>query len=296
MKTDKHWQDVFATVIKETDFVLEVLDSRNPIGTHNTMIEDFLQKNRPEIQLILVLNKSDIIPALVLKEWKRYFKAKDYQVFSCSAKYHKGVMNLLQQIRMVGTRSNTNILIVGYPNTGKSTLIESLTKNQKKVGTSARAGFTRVIQKIKLTDKIYLIDTPGIIPINEKDETDIAIKACMVADKLSDPLGVVEAIFKLLPKKQFNKVYKIRLEEDDGPEELVLKVGKKYGKLLSGGRVNENEIQKIIIRDWQSSKLKYYSLPPSMQTADDSNQNLNLSPQKTSGPPGIPRSLKNRKK
>ncbi|WP_371803436.1 GTPase [Candidatus Lokiarchaeum ossiferum] len=296
MKTGKHWQDIFATVIKETDFVLEILDSRNPIGTHNKMIETFLLKNRPEIQLILILNKSDIIPREVLKEWKLYFKSQGYKVFSCSAKHHKGVMNLLKEIRHLGTRPNTNMLIVGYPNTGKSTLIESLTKNEKKVGTSARAGFTRVIQKIKLTNNVFLIDTPGVIPINEKDETDMAIKACMVADKVNDPMGVVEAIFKLLPKKQFNSIYGINLDKNDGPEKLVFEVGKKSGLLISGGKINEPEAQKLLIRDWQSNKLKYYSLPPSMIKKEKSEPILTEQPKYQKNAQGIPKSLRKRKK
>lgn len=296
MKTGKHWQDIFSTVIKETDVVLEILDSRNPIGTHNKMIETFLLKNKPEIQLILVLNKSDIIPREVLKEWKIYFKSEGYRVFSCSAKHHKGVMNLLKEIRNLGTRPNTNMLIVGYPNTGKSTLIESLTKNEKKVGTSASAGFTRVIQKIKLTNNVFLIDTPGVIPINEKDETDMAIKACMVADKVNDPMGVVEAIFKLLPKKQFNSLYGLNLGKNDGPEELVFEVGKKSGLLIPGGKINEPEAQKLLIRDWQSNKLKYYSLPPSMKSKEPSTMIHSESPQYQKNAQGMPTSLRKRKK
>jgi nuclear GTP-binding protein len=296
MKTGKHWQDIFDIAIKETDVVIEVLDSRNPLGTHNTMIEKFLLKNRPDIEIVLILNKSDIIPLNILNGWKDYFKSEGYTAYSVSAKYHRGVMNLLQQIRKFGTHNKTNILIVGYPNTGKSTLIESLTKNEKKLGTSSNAGFTRAIQKIKLTNNIFLIDTPGIIPFEETNETEMAMKACMIADKLVDPMAVVEAVYKLLPKKKFEKLYKISLEKEDGPEELIFKIGKKHGKLIAGGKVNESEVQKVIIRDFQSNRLRYYTIPPSMQKKQNQPQIEEETPKNISRYENMPPSLKKRKK
>jgi ribosome biogenesis GTPase A len=262
MRTAKHWQEIFAVALAETDIVLEILDARNPIGTHNLMIEQFLQKNRPEIKIALVLNKIDMIPKPLVGAWLNYFKGEGYRIYSVSAKYKRGVMNLFSKLRNFQNKNHTNVLIVGYPNTGKSTLIESLTKGEKRVGTSPQAGFTRTIQVIKLTNNIYLIDTPGVIPIDEKNETDIAIKACMTADKLEDPMAVVEAIYKLLPRDQFRRLYSVDLTDQDGPDELIEKLGRKMGRLKSGGLVNEIEVQKAIIRDWQANKLKYYVLPP----------------------------------
>ena len=266
MQTGKHWQDIFQMVVKETDFVLEILDARNPLGTHNTAIERFIAQNRPEIQLFLVLNKADVVPKRISRAWKKYFQNKGYRVFIVSSRYRRGISELFSNLTTEITRPHSNILIVGYPNTGKSSLIEALTKGKKKAGVSAKAGFTRVIQKIKLTNKIYLLDTPGIIPIAETDETDMAIKACMTADKLDDPLAVVEAIFQLLlHRREFERVYDISLSADDGPPEVIQKIGRKRGKLVKGGLVNEPEVQKLIIRDWQSNKLRYYSEPPSMK-------------------------------
>ncbi|MHA1584050.1 MAG: YlqF/YawG family GTPase [Promethearchaeota archaeon] len=272
METSKHWKDIFNIVIKETDFILEILDARNPEGTHNKMIEKFIKANRPEVELILLINKTDIIPERVLNGWIKHFRNKGYNVWTCSAKYNRGIQNIFRKLRNKITRPNSNVLIVGYPNTGKSTLIEGLTKNKKKLGTSSRAGYTRVIQKIKLTNLIYLLDSPGVIPIEETNETDMAIKACMTADKLNDPLAVVEAIYKLIKPQQFQQVYKIQITEADDLESIIQKIGKRSGKLVAGGRVNENEVQKLIIRDWQLNKLHYYCLPPNFNKKQKKNQ------------------------
>ena len=270
MKTEKHWREIFKIVIQETDIVIQVLDARNPIGTHNLMIEKFVKNARPEIEIFLVINKSDIIPKNILREWKRYYKKKGYQVFTVSARFSKGILELEGHFRRTVLRANTNILMVGYPNTGKSSLIEALTKGKKKAGTSSSAGFTRVIQKIKLTEKIYLIDTPGVIPIDESDETEMAIKSCMVVEKLEDPLGVVEAIYSLISHSQFAKVYKVEILDDDTLDMIVEKIGKRYGRLKAGGIVNEQEVYKLIIRDWQKNKLYYYTLPPNFDPAQSS--------------------------
>ena len=96
MKTTEHWQDVFRVVIKETDYILEVLDARNPLGTHNLMIEEFVKKSRPEIQIFLVINKVDIIPYRVLQEWLVYFRKRGYRVYHVSSRYNRGIQYLLK--------------------------------------------------------------------------------------------------------------------------------------------------------------------------------------------------------
>ncbi|QEE15859.1 GTPase [Promethearchaeum syntrophicum] len=302
MKTEQHWQDVFKAVLKDTDVVLEILDARNPLGTHNHAIEKFMQQNKPQMKLILVLNKKDLVPKEIFNAWVNYFKQQNYEIFSTCAKFHSGTMFLFHRLRDLGKSGNENILIVGYPNTGKSSLIQALTKNKKKVGISSSAGFTRAIKRIKLTNNLYLIDTPGVIPIDETDETAIALKACMVADKVKDPLAVVEALYDLLPVKMFEKLYKIgiyaknsNLEESDSLDELIERIGKKHGPLRAGGKINENEVYKRIIRDWQLNKLHYFNYPPGYNEEYDEAQ-IKVVKKVQKSQIGIPTSLKRTKK
>ena len=295
MKTEHHWQDVFKAVISDTDVVLEILDARNPLGTHNHAIEKFIQQNRPQIELILVLNKKDLVPKEIFNAWVNYFKNQNYEIYSTSAKYYNGTKFLFNRLRELGKKGNQNILIVGYPNTGKSSLIQALTKNRKKVGISSSAGFTRAIKRIKLTNNLFLTDTPGVIPIDETDETAIALKACMVADKVKDPLAVVEALYDLLPVSKFEKLYKVKTIESDGLEELIERIGKKHGPLRAGGKINEREVYKRIIRDWQLNKLHYFNYPPGYnKEPDDLDKKSIKKVIKTQV--GIPTSIKKEKK
>lgn len=269
MKTEAHWRETIKPAVQESDIILEVLDARNPLGTHNVAVEDFTRSYNSGAKLILILNKVDMVPKRVIAGWIRYFRDQNYFAFPISARYHQGLYQLLDKLRQISKRDQISILIVGYPNTGKSSLIKALTKDQKTVGISSSAGFTRVIQKVRLNNHMLLIDTPGVIPIDEINQKEIAIKACMTADKVDDPMAVVEAIFEIIPKHKFEELYSIKLEEEDTAEELIEKVGIKYGRLVAKGKVNEAEVQKLIIRDWQNNKIQYYLLPPGWNKSEN---------------------------
>ena len=90
----------------------------------------------------------------------------------------------------------------------------------------------------------------------------MAIKSCMNADKLEDPMAVVEFIVSYVPKKRLEKVYQVELPDPFTEDELVEILAKRFNKLLKGGVPNEKEIIKMIIRDWQQGKIRYYFAPP----------------------------------
>ncbi len=77
-------------------------------------------------------------------------------------------------------------MIVGYPNTGKTSLISALTNKRKKLGISSRAGFTRGIMEIKIGPRISLFDSPGVIPISEDNELDQALLAVINPEKIKN--------------------------------------------------------------------------------------------------------------
>jgi hypothetical protein len=224
---------------------------------------EILMKNKnPKVKIAIVLNKIDLIPKKIMEEWVKYFQNLGYPIFPIAARHSKNLTDLNRYMRTLSEKGIINILVSGYPNSGKSTLIFVLSQGKKKVGMSKSAGFTRSIQTIKLSNRIYLIDSPGIIPLDESDETEMAIKSCMNADKLEDPMAVVEFIVKYVPKSRIEKAYDIKLKDGFSEDELVEILGTKFNKLLKGGVVDENEIMKMIIRDWQDSKIRYYFPPP----------------------------------
>lgn len=318
MKTQKFWKDIFSQIISEADVIFEILDARNPLGTRNYMLEDFVKKNAPNKKIYLILNKVDLIPLSILKKWVTYLEETiDTRVFAISALYKRGIIYFKKKLGTLLPRRQYKAIIVGYPNTGKSSLISALAKEKgKKIGVSSRAGYTRGIMEIKISSNISLIDTPGVIPLSEDNEIDQALKSVINPEKIRDPesvafkiIDVYVSVHKILEHYGIDETYikenlepneaanfcskfidnlssteinqskKIVIQSSDifgnnlqnnsnslsqGDFDFIIKlIGKKRGILIRGGEINEKQVYKLIIREWQKNKIKFYTIPPS---------------------------------
>jgi ribosome biogenesis GTPase A len=292
MKTEKHWKDIFVSIISQADVIFEILDARNPIGTRNNMLEDFIKKNAPDKELFLVLNKIDLIPRNVLRLWIYYLKTTTpFKIFGVSALHKRGILFFKHKLNLIYPHAPMKGIITGYPNTGKSSLIAALAGDRKKVGISSRAGFTRAVMEFKITERITLIDTPGVIPLSEEDEIDHAIKGIINPDKVFNKVSVVYQIIdvyvpplKILEhydidedfiRKSLNSdiaeriierycktAEKIQQIQSEDFEDIIELIGKKRGLLAQGGAVNDNQVYITIMHDWQKNRIKYFMLPP----------------------------------
>jgi hypothetical protein len=152
-----------------------------------------------------------------------------------------------------------NVGIVGYPNTGKSSLI-NLLAGRHSARVSSEAGHTKGIQKIKISKGLYLIDTPGVIPQKEKlYTTDKSIHSQIGAvtwDKVGEPDMV---IFRLMKEYSeiFEKHYKI--DTKGNSEMLIENLGRRWNFLQKGNQVDEIRTAKKILKDWQEGKIRIYS-------------------------------------
>ena len=141
-------------IVRTSDIILEVLDARFIQETRNLEVEKFV-KNEGK-KLIYVLNKSDLIE--INKKRREIPKDMKPHVF-VSSRSRRGMGELREKIKMeirkrnMEGRERAQVGIIGYPNTGKSSLTNTLT-GRSSAKTGAQAGFTRGIQKISLTKKI----------------------------------------------------------------------------------------------------------------------------------------------
>ena len=144
-----------ARVILKSDILLEVVDSRCAIETKNREVEAMIRRKKK--QLIRVINKIDLIPRSFLKRVMENMKG-----FPVSSKTKRGIRKLLREIQRQAGKKHVFVGVVGYPNTGKSSLINAL-KGRKTVSVGPKPGHTRGEQFIRLKENIMLIDTPGTI-------------------------------------------------------------------------------------------------------------------------------------
>jgi len=146
--------------------------------------------------------------------------------------------------------------VLGYPNIGKSSVINALT-HKTKTKVSKKAGTTHGIQWIKATEEIKLIDSPGVIPLKKDDELKYALIGARDSDKLKNPEVVADSLIKLFMKynkKSFESFYDIKIIKEDF-ESITLQIAKRRGYLIKGGMPDENRTNIAIVRDWQHGKL-----------------------------------------
>ena len=155
-------------------------------------------------------------------------------------------------------KESVNIGVIGYPNTGKSSLINFLSKKSA-AKTSSESGYTKGMQKIKLSKGLYLIDTPGVIPSTEKSLKDKKnlIKHSHIGavtwDKTKNPDLVVDRLMKEY-RGVLERYYKIDAKGDS--EVLIEELGKKLHYLKKGNLIDETRVAKQILRNWQEGKIR----------------------------------------
>ena len=175
---------VVKQILNEADIILEVLDARFIEETINPDLQGLAEKTGK--RLIYVLNKSDLVDYQKTRDKANKMKIHPFILLSCKNK--SGIRDLKTRIKIEAQKIETsnyriNVVIIGYPNTGKSSLINSLT-GRSSAETSLEPGFTKGIKKIKFAPGIVLLDTPGVLPKKEsKQDSESMIKHAKIGIK-----------------------------------------------------------------------------------------------------------------
>ncbi len=266
MKTPQAWSEILNAIEKQATIILEILDARDPEGTRPREIEEHIEQRCPGKKLFLILNKADLIPEDVLHAWVKFYQDLGFTCFYASTLRKDWITFLMSQIVRYTDRDVVNkILVVGYPNTGKSSIITALLKEKKHARISSEAGFTRGLQLLKIDGwhNMYLLDSPGVVPVDEEDtELSLALKSAIKISKIDDPQTVFEEIYRRATPEKLKELYGVDFSNSD---EFTQALGRKRGRLKKGNEVNEPEVWMIVIRDWQRNFISFYTTPPNYQ-------------------------------
>ncbi|KAK9266209.1 hypothetical protein L1049_025373 [Liquidambar formosana] len=270
------WGELYK-VIDSSDVVVQVLDARDPQGTRCYHLEKHLKEHCKHKHMILLLNKCDLIPAWATKGWLRVL-SREYPTLAFHASINKSfgkgsLLSVLRQFaRLKSDKQAISVGFVGYPNVGKSSVINTLrTKNVCKV--APIPGETKVWQYITLTKRIFLIDCPGVVYQSSDTETDIVLKGVVRVTNLEDASEHIGEVLKRVKKEHLQRAYKIKDWEDDN--DFLVQLCKLTGKLLKGGEPDFMTVAKMVLHDWQRGKIPFFVPPPRQE--DDVSEEPNVS-------------------
>ncbi|KAK4576644.1 hypothetical protein RGQ29_027265 [Quercus rubra] len=268
------WGELYK-VVDSSDVVVQVLDGRDPLGTRCYHLEKHLKEHCKHKNLIFLLNKCDLIPAWATKGWLRVL-SKEYPTLAFHASIKKSfgkgsLLSVLRQFaRIKSDKQSISVGFVGYPNVGKSSVINTLrTKNVCNV--APIPGETKVWKYITLTNRIHLIDSPGVVYKSSDSETDVVLKGVVRVTNLQDASEHIGEVLKRVKKEHLERAYKIKDWNDDN--DFLVQLCKLTGKLLKGGEPDLMTAAKMVLHDWQRGKIPFFVPPPRQEdkSADEPN-------------------------
>ncbi|KAL7480091.1 hypothetical protein ACHAW6_005796 [Cyclotella cf. meneghiniana] len=275
----------FYKVLDCSDVILHVIDARNVPGTRCTMIEKHISKNAPHKHLVFVLNKIDLVPNWVAKRWiGELAQIRPTIAFHASMTHAFGkgaLISLLRQFGKLTDKKQISVGVIGYPNVGKSSVINTLI-SKKSCKVAPVPGETKIWQYITLFRNIYLIDCPGVVVDTAGDtETDSVLKGVVRAERLECPEEFVDAICNAVKREHIAAMYGLAKNGEDSwtnSEDLLEKISIKCGRLRKGGEPCLRSAAIMLINDFQRGRLPHYVAPPELKEQQGELNNKEATP------------------
>lgn len=252
--------------ISMVDIVYELLDARIPISSRNPIVDDIV-KDKPRIT---ILNKSDLSNDRDNKLWKEYFEKKGISTIFMSASSGKGINELInlslektsekrERYLKKGVQNKPiRVMILGIPNVGKSTLINSLAgRKGAKIGN--RPGITKMNQWIKTKGGLELLDTPGILwPKFEDKEVGLNLAFVgSIKDEILDretlALKLIEKLISINPSN-LEKRYNLNIENKSALD-IMEEIGANRGCKIRGGEIDYSKVSTIVLDEFRKGKI-----------------------------------------
>ncbi|KAL5522218.1 NUG1_1 [Sanghuangporus sanghuang] len=269
-------------VIEESDIIILVLDARDPEGCRSRLVEEEVRRREHEgKRLVFVLNKIDLVPRDNAEAWLRYLRhttptlpfksSTQSQRSNLHSRTSPALLNLLKSYKAhhlpnsKGKGGSITVGVVGYPNVGKSSLINSL-RRAKVCGVSAEAGFTKEMQAVQVERGIRVLDCPGVIfdddDIDGAKESNVLLRNVLKVEDINDPIAVVDQILSKSPHSNLQKIY--NLPPFSSSLEFLTMLALSSGRLHKGGTPDILASARQVIHDWNAHKIPFFSEPPAV--------------------------------
>lgn len=257
--------------ISLVDIVIELVDARAPLSSRNPLLTG-LNPSKPRL---ILLSKDDMADGEVTRLWVDYFRQSGIQCVSANLKKGK-LLGLLsssvdkaiyakreKEKRLGMKRQPAKAMVIGIPNVGKSTLINSLA-SRKAANVGNKAGITRAEQWIKLSEDFILLDTPGILPMNYPTPEQ-AVRLALLGSMREDVMPNDELSERLLSflRSNYPNSLQNRFEIEDisslPDEEILQSIAKRRG-LLENGAPSSAKASYLLLKEFKDGILGRISL------------------------------------
>lgn len=243
------------------DCVVYVLDSRIPSSSVNPAY-DSIFANKPRLY---VLNKSDLVPKEELVKWRDFYNRNGNRCITANSTVNGGnkafvsalselAAPIVEKYAKKGVKKTVRAMVIGVPNCGKSTLINSLTAKKRTV-TGNKPGVTRGKQWVSVDNYIDLLDTPGTLYpdfSDQKKAAALAIVGC-IKDNIVDSTEIAIEILKFLkeqyPEKLSEKYNLVEIPESY--DELFDAIAKRRGFVVKGGEADAERTANAVVQDFR---------------------------------------------
>jgi ribosome biogenesis GTPase A len=249
-----------AEMIRNIDVVIEVLDARLPVSSSNKVLAE-LRRNRPCIK---VLNKNDLADPAITRAWVHTFeKEKGIRALPLSAKQSRQVSQLTRLCQALAPNRckpgrSLRIMVVGIPNVGKSTLINTLAgKSLAKVGD--KPAVTTTTQPIDLRNGLILSDTPGLLWPDMSDQTAayrLATSGAIGSGAFDSTNVGIFAVDFMMRRYREPLMSRYGLTDvSDSPTALLEQIGRRLGCLAAGGAIDLHRAAEAFLRELRAGKI-----------------------------------------
>lgn len=308
---------IFKQVLEAADVILYVLDARDPNGTRSREVErQVMAAQSGEKRLILVLNKIDLVPSEALEGWlkhlRRYFPAvplrastpasnaqtfdhKQYTIRSTSETLLRSLKSYAATKQL---KRSIAVGVIGYPNVGKSSVINALTSRLNKgIQSSAcpvgsEAGVTTALREVKVDSKLKILDSPGIVfpaAVNDgnnsgkqrrkaEHEARLILLNALPPSQITDPQPAVTMLLQRLSAsptlyakllQHYGIVALGPFGQGDTTTDFLVQVARKRGRLGKGGVPNLTAAAMTVITDWRDGRIQGWIEPPALNFSED---------------------------
>mmetsp|Transcript_18501 Transcript_18501/g.33394 ORF Transcript_18501/g.33394 Transcript_18501/m.33394 type:complete len:507 (+) Transcript_18501:517-2037(+) len=285
------WRQLWK-VIELSHVIVQILDSRNPLFYRSEDLDHYTKEIDENKRTVLLLNKADYLTEAQRLEWSEFFRAQNAEHYFYSAKVEFDNLDLNQQredqfgpgytenspgyvctaLEIIAkltstTLDRTMIGFVGYPNVGKSSVINSIC-GRKRVGVAEQPGKTKHFQTVILSPKVTLCDCPGLVfPSFVSSRAEMVISGVLSVDHLTDYITPVELVCRRVQSKDLEAKYGIKLGGRVPASTLLQKIAIERGFTAGAGRPNEERAARMVLRDFVAGTILAVRRPP---TAEES--------------------------